>query len=514
MQQQVLSWSALIGTLYKLEGQNYGAYNSLRGQEYRHAEHPAFILAADSIQGDAFAAPSRFHVVLDASSARYPTDMLSTKSRRISVADFLARQFVRATRARGADARVGGQGWHGAKGGDLSMDSPSQYVLERTNVLVLADGSVEARFTVGLPARGRSICGDFATRILTDVVPALILEALVCPADVADLWGHVKCVEDQSALRQLVADQGLVAFSGASDTPMASPPAQPFQAPRSSPLHRTFTLPHHGPISGLGIPRGITLLVGGGYHGKSTVLQAVEGGVYDTVPGDGREFVVADPRAVKIRAEDGRSVVGCNVSPFISNLPSKVTTEAFTSANASGSTSQAANIMEAIEAGATTLLMDEDTCATNFMTRDGYNIPTNIIAVDDDVICRVYDLQARALFTVHGMSSILVDVTTQAKAIASQHPPIAQSSTFLASTVRVLDPAGIPVVDARRVKCLGTNTINYGDLEGAIDVSAVGHLVEPGQLRAIAHVLRGNLANDMNGRRSISVREMLLYEAT
>ncbi|RHZ32545.1 hypothetical protein DYB26_013922, partial [Aphanomyces astaci] len=129
---------------------------------------------------------------------------------------------------------------------------------------------------------------------------------------------------------------------------------------------------------------------------------------------------------------------------------------------------------------------------------------------DDDVICRVYDLQARALFTVHGMSSILVDVTTQAKAIASQHPPIAQSSTFLASTVRVLDPAGIPVVDARRVKCLGTNTINYGDLEGAIDVSAVGHLVEPGQLRAIAHVLRGNLANDMNGRRSISVREMLL----
>ncbi|RHY36253.1 hypothetical protein DYB38_011933 [Aphanomyces astaci] len=547
MQQQVLSWSALIGTLYKLEGQNYGAYNSLRGQEYRHAEHPAFILAADSIQGDAFAAPSRFHVVLDASSARYPTDMLSTKSRRISVADFLARQFVRATRARGADARVGGQGWHGAKGGDLSMDCPSQYVLERTNVLVLADGSVEARFTVGLPARGRSICGDFATRILTDVVPALVLEALVCPADVADLWGHVKCVEDQSALRQLVADQGLVAFvadgsilprqSGASDTPMASPPAQPFQAPRSSPLHRTFTLPHHGPISGLGIPRGITLLVGGGYHGKSTVLQAVEGGVYDTVPGDGREFVVTDPRAVKIRAEDGRSVVGCNVSPFISNLPSKVTTEVFTSANASGSTSQAANIMEAIEAGATTLLMDEDTCATNFMTRDGYNIPTNIIALgDDDVICRVYDLQARALFTVHGVSSILVvgalgdyfsiadnvilmdtfepkDVTTQAKAIASQHPPIAQSSTFLVSTVRVLDPAGIPVVDARRVKCLGTNTINYGDLEDAIDVSAVGHLVEPGQLRAIAHVLRGNLAKDMNGRRSISVREMLLYEA-
>ncbi|ETV97053.1 hypothetical protein, variant 1 [Aphanomyces invadans] len=531
------SWGSLVTTLESLEGQSYGSYNLLRGQTYRHEEHPTFTLAADSIQGDAYAAPSRFHVVLDAVSARYPTDMLSTKGRRIGVGDFLARRFVQATRARGADARLGGRGWHGAKGGDLAMDSPSQYVLDRTNVIVAADGSIEARFTVGLPARGRTICGDFAANILTEVVPALVQEALVSPVRLAELWEHVKCVEDQAALRDMLAGQGLVAFvadgsilprqSGAEDSPMPTPPALPFHAPRTSPLRRTFTLPHRGEISGLGIPPGITLLVGGGYHGKSTVLQALESGVFNVIRGDGREFVATDANAVKIRAEDGRSVGGCNVSPFIGNLPSRMSTQRFTSGNASGSTSQAANIMEAIEVGATTLLMDEDTCATNFMTRD--RKMQQLVAADKEPITP-FITKARALFEVHGVSSVIVvgalgdyfsiadtvilmdtfqpkDVTEPAKAIAAQHAPIEQDPTFLpcSAAARIPDPRGFQL-DSRHVRCSGTKKIQYGDVD--IDLTAVGHLVEPGQVRAIAHVLRGNLASDKPSHCSIAVKTL------
>ncbi|CAN0498033.1 unnamed protein product, partial [Ectocarpus sp. 8 AP-2014] len=137
-----------------------------------------------------------------------------------------------------------------------------------------------------------------------------------------------------------------------------------FRSPES--LRREFRLPHRGVVKGMLVPRGVTVIVGGGYHGKSTLLRALAVGVYDKVPGDGRELAVADPGAVTIRAEDGRPVSAVDISPFISSLPSAgVTTERFSTGAASGSTSQAANVVEALEAGATALLLDEDTCAGN-----------------------------------------------------------------------------------------------------------------------------------------------------
>ncbi|CAK4694819.1 unnamed protein product [Aphanomyces euteiches] len=211
----------------------------------------------------------------------------------------------------------------------------------------------------------------------------------------------------------MLSSQNLVAFvadgailpreSGHLDTPLGCPPAKPFQSPES--LIHTFTLPHRGPISGLAIPKGITVIVGGGYHGKSTLLNALEVGMYNHIPGDGREFVVADPCTVKIRAEDGRNVVSCDVSPFISDLPTGQTTTDFSSTNASGSTSQAANIMEALEAGATTLLMDEDTCATNFMIRDR---KMQLLVAKNKEPISPFLTKAQALYKDLGISSILV----------------------------------------------------------------------------------------------------------
>ena len=101
----------------------------------------------------------------------------------------------------------------------------------------------------------------------------------------------------------------------------------------------------------MGIRKGITLIVGGGYHGKSTLLKALEAGVYNHIAGDGREFVITDDTAFKLRAEDGRSITGVDISPFIKNLPNKKDTVHFSTEDASGSTSQAANLMEALESG-------------------------------------------------------------------------------------------------------------------------------------------------------------------
>ena len=122
-------------------------------------------------------------------------------------------------------------------------------------------------------------------------------------------------------------------------------------------------------VTGMGIRRGVTILTGGGYSGKSTLLDAIASGIYNHTIGDGRELVLTDPTAVSIAAEDGRCVKNTNISPFIKWLPGGDTTD-FSTAHASGSTSQAANIMEAVDIGASLLLIDEDRSATNFMIRD------------------------------------------------------------------------------------------------------------------------------------------------
>ncbi|CAE7711012.1 unnamed protein product, partial [Symbiodinium pilosum] len=234
--------------------------------------------------------------------------------------------------------------------------------------------------------------------------------------DTAALKSHIEAVEDQDALRKLLPGMGLVAFvgngailprkSGVDDRPMTkkdSPDLVTFESPAS--MEVTLSLPHAGDVIGMGIQKGVTLIVGGGFHGKSTLLQALQLGIYNKVPGDGREHVVCDPHAVKIRAEDGRSVKSTDISPFINNLPFGKQTQQFSTGDASGSTSQAANIIEALEIGCSTLLVDEDTCATNFMIRD--EKMKALVAPDKEPIT-AFVCKVRSLLEEHGVSTVLV----------------------------------------------------------------------------------------------------------
>src|SRR5690606_32451057 len=337
-----------------------------------------------------------------------PPELLRTDAQRTAVADFLNRAFADALR----DHRGGGEG--SGSSGELRILEPGQPVLRRTSLLVREDGVVEARFRVGLPGRGRTILGLQAARLVCDALPGAVAGGLRARSlDMEALRLHVRVVEDARALRRELAARGLVAFvadgsilprrSGVDDRPLPREEAVPFRAPES--LRVTLPTPHAGPVSGMGVPHGVTLLVGGGYHGKSTLLRAIEHGVYDHPPGDGRERVVTLPGAVKVRAEDGRRVAGTDISNFIGALPGGGDTRHFHSDHASGSTSQAAAIAEALEVGADCLLLDEDTSATNFLIRDAR--VQALVAKEDEPITPFID-RARELSSGHGISVVLV----------------------------------------------------------------------------------------------------------
>ncbi|MGF1470700.1 MAG: ABC-ATPase domain-containing protein [Rubrobacteraceae bacterium] len=355
----------LLSILERIDRKGYGAYKDLRGSH----DFGDFTLYLDRVQRDPFAPPSLIRVRTP--SNRFSPVLYENPVRRMAFEDFLTRGVDRTVR------RVvrGNRGTGGS--GRVEIQRPSQVVLPRTS-LVVDPASVEARMAVGLPAQGRSVDARAARAVLLEELPEVVRQSLT-PAGVNDVEArlHVEAVEDADHLRRLLPGLGLVAFvadgsvlpreSGASDRPLREG-VVPFESPEE--FRVSVVLPNRGEVSGMGVPEGVTLVAGGGFHGKSTLLSALSWGVYDHVPGDGRELVVARPDTVKIRAEDGRSVSGVDISSTIGELPGGKPTEDFSTPNASGSTSQAANISEALEAGTSLLLVDEDTSATNFMIRD------------------------------------------------------------------------------------------------------------------------------------------------
>ena len=495
--------------LLQLDNRGYKAYKAIQGSY----EFPDFTLIVDRVQGDPFASPSQVRVQLPQSVAGFPRNLYQSHSREIALRDYLTRQFDHAARDISSRRGTGNSGL-------IAIAHVGQSVLERTSAFV-TDELVEVRFVVGLPARGRSIAGRQAAEMLCDDIPDIVDKALKYrQLDATAIEHHVETVEDADWLCQQLVEHGLVAFipdgailprrTGVDDQPLSAE-AVAFQSPET--LRVEFTCPNRGLITGMGIPVGVTLIVGGGYHGKSTLLRAIELGVYNHIPNDGRELVVTNPAAVKIRAEDGRSIASVDISPFINQLPQGRSTSQFSTTNASGSTSQAANIMEALEAGAKLLLVDEDTAATNFMIRD--RRMQQLIAKDKEPITPFID-KVRQLYTDYAVSTILVmggsgdyfdvadtviamenfqphDVTEKAKAIAlanrTERTPEG-GKRFGEITPRI--PLAESIDPSRghrevKLKVRDVDEVVFGTEE--IDLGAVEQIVERGQLRAIAEAI-------------------------
>ncbi|MDE2795790.1 MAG: ABC-ATPase domain-containing protein [Gemmatimonadota bacterium] len=506
----------LRSTLRRIDGRGYPAYRDLKGIW----RLPPYTLEVRRVQGDPFAAPSRVAVILDSDPAGYDAATLSTPSRRTGLSCLLARTFAAAARR---TRRGSGSG----RSGEIAMADPGQVVLPNTAVLVGADGTVEARFTIGLPAAGRRILGRAAERLLLDTLPALVQSTLPHHAHTPEtLARHAHVNEDADFMRALLRDRGLVAFiadgsilprrSGIDDRPLARDRATPFESPPG--LRVTLDRANAPPVSGMGVPHGVTLLVGGGYHGKSTVLDAVARGVYNHRPDDGREHVVTDPTAMKIQAEDGRSVAGVDISSFIGALPGGQDTRAFSTPNASGSTSQAAAIIEALEARSRLLLIDEDTAATNFMIRD--RRMQALVKGDDEPITPFID-RVRSLCDDAGASTLLViggsgdyldvadrvvgmiryrpvDLTEAARGVAEALPTGRKTHAGPVrwpARHRFPDPRSISARRGRRersIKVRSRHTVDFG--RERIELAGVRQIVSYAQTRAIAlalHLARG-----------------------
>ena len=391
----------LRNKLRSIDHKGYPAYKDLKGQ-YNFGD---YVLSIDHVQGDPFASPSRLSVRVEKAKAGFPAAYYDTKAKRITLQDHLTRLFGR--QVAGGSFQAKGSG----KSGLLSVSRCGQQVLERTAMRV-KDGDLILRFEAGFPANGRTINARELEKMLFDILPDCVRRSLYYgKIDMEKLRQAICLCEDQQYIRQCLTERKLCAFiadgsvlpreSGVSERPMKN--GVPFRSPES--LRITLDLPNKGAVSGMGIPQGITLFVGGGYHGKSTILQALQNGVYDHIAGDGRELVITDASAFKLRAEDGRSVTGVDISPFIKNLPNRKDTVHFSTEDASGSTSQAANLMEALESGSSLILIDEDTSATNFMVRD--LLMAQVITPGEEPITPFIS-RVRGMYEDLGVSSVIV----------------------------------------------------------------------------------------------------------
>ena len=498
------NYKELEKILFSMDGKSYSAYKSLKG-EYKF---PKYVLAIDHIQSDPYAPPSRMRIIMDRKISRIPYELTDTKEKNIAVSDFLTRNFYKEIQKNGNDSSgTGGSG-------RIFIDRCGQEILERTSVLIKED-KIEVRFEMGMPARGRRIMGKAAQKIIFEQLPKIVEKSIIYDnLNKKSLKEQIVLVLDQEYIRKVLKEKELVAFvandsilpreNGISDKPMKN--AVKFKSPEKFEI--TLNLPSRKKVSGMGIPKGITLIVGGGYHGKSTLLAALERGIYNHIAQDGREFIISETDAVKIRAEDGRNVEKVNISGFINNLPGNKDTRTFSTENASGSTSQAANVAEALEYGTSLLLIDEDTSATNFMIRDGRM--QKLVAKEKEPITPFID-RVKELYDNFGVSTILIvggsgdyfdvanhvimmdeyvpkDVTEKAKEIAKSDEnkrEFSPNDKFQGITQRIpLKKSFSQSGKLDKTKAKGKYSILYG--KELIDISGLEQLVDDSQTNCIA----------------------------
>ena len=523
--------------LRSINRKSYPAYKGLKSL-YHFGN---YILSIDHVQGDPFASPSHVSIQISHRDAGFPVEYYRDTLTGTTLCDYLTRQFEKQVSQYSFRAKGSG------KSGLLTVSHCGQEVLSRTACEITEKG-ITARFFVGFPANGRTINATELEKILFDFLPVCIQKSFFYSSlNEKELQNYIELAEDQEFIRQTLPAKNLCAFiadgsilpreSGISSRPMKA--SVPFTSPDS--LRISINLPHKGKITGMGIPKGITLIVGGGYHGKSTLLNALELGVYNHIPGDGREYVITDATAVKLRSEDGRFIKDVDISMFINDLPNRKDTRCFSTLDASGSTSQAAGIVESIEAGSHLFLLDEDTSATNFMVRDAFM--QQVIQREKEPITPFLE-RAEDLYKKAGISTILVagssgaffhiadtiiqmdnyvpkDITASVKKLCCQYPlPSVSVTDFqLPYSHRIMSR---PAESSKRLrhnsrgnhsnsdatrperlktKISGTNSFSLGRQE--IDLRYTEQLIDAEQTAALGLLLKYAVEHLADGRRTL-----------
>jgi len=525
-------YSSLITLIRSINNQQYPRYHSIESPVVGW-RHDLFTLKCNRTQSDPYARPTSFQLIIPSGVVRLPQRLYAGKTEAVASADFLLRRLYSWTVRNGVSDAENSGNWGGVKGGDIQVQKPSQMIIE-TSALVVQDstlsscsrsvppGSVVLNLTINLPARGRTILGDKACEIFQRILPTMVSGCLIIPdADDGEgtlkgIHSHVACCMDQEYLRGELPNRGLIGFvcngsvlpraSGDNDGPMVGSNVEHFVTPPE--LAVEFDLPFtKRRVRGMGVRRGVTLIVGGGFHGKSTLLSALQTGIYNKIPKDGRELIVSEATATKVKSEEGRRVSNSNIYTFIKNVPQRDRnfTKSFSTNDASGSTSQAATIVEAIEIGANTLFFDEDTCANNFMQRD--NTMRELVKAEP---ITPFLSKVRSCYEDEGVSSVLVvggcgdyldvadvvvmmenyvakDVTIRAKEVCSKFCGSAERLSFIEDDNadgrrhRIVHPQFL----TPNAKCQTRfkTAISYGDID--IDISGLEQIVSRSQTESI-----------------------------
>ena len=521
----------LRNILNRIDHKGYPAYKDTKGSY----DFGKYTLNIDHVQGDPFASPSRLSVNVRGIVAGFDTNFYNEKHRCIALQDHILRRFFEVI----ADFTFRAKG--SGKSGLISVSRPSQEIFERSAVRIdELDGSVTVRFRVGFPARGRTVISGELIKIIFDFLPDCVEKSLFSAAyPEGELKSICDLADDQLFIREELTKRGLKAFvadgsvlpreSGISQKPMKG--AVAFKSPESTAV--TFDLPHKGSLRGMGIPEGVTLIVGGGYHGKSTLLKALELGVYNHIKGDGREYVITDTSAVKLRAEDGRSVQNTDISMFIRNLPNGRDTIHFSTEDASGSTSQAACTVEAIEAGAELFLIDEDTSATNFMIRD--ELMQKVVHRDEEPIIPFVG-RVRELYEKKKISTIIVagssgsyfyeadliiqmkqyepfDITDEAKRQAESFGDRTHAErAFEGGKTKRIVKASRSITGGDRIKTKVFGTDGFSVNKEEVELRYVEQLTDPEQTNAICAIAVYMMKNVFDGRKNLGECVEELYE--
>lgn len=509
----------LKNLLKRIDHKGYPVYKDTKGMY----QFPVYVLSIDHVQGDPFASPSKVSVHVKGAVAGFPKELYCGECQRIALQDDLTRRFGLLAGKHAFQAKGSG------KSGLISVSRCGQEVLERTACRIdEKSGDVVLRMEIGFPANGRTINARELEKILFDYVPECVENALFYKKrDAKKLRQVIDLAEDQAYIREQLKKQGLVAFvangsilpreSGVSAKPMRG--AVAFVSPKE--MEVTLELPHKGTLLGMGIRKGITLIVGGGYHGKSTLLKALELGVYDHIAGDGKEYVITDATAVKLRAEDGRSIKQADISMFINDLPNGKDTRTFCTEDASGSTSQAANVIESMEAGAKALLIDEDTSATNFMIRD--ELMQRVIHREMEPITPFIE-RIRELYDKYDISTVIVagssgayfhiadtivqmdkyvprEITDLAKREAEKFPALSgpeESAESPHFERRPRQSRGFGSQDRVKMKTMGQEAVQIN--RETVDLRYVEQIVDSEQVTALGYCLKYAQQHLFNGK--------------
>lgn len=404
--------------------------------------------------------------------------------------------------------------------------SPNQKIIPR-NALQLTKEYIEVRLQIVLPTQNMildgeemlAIDGEMAHQLFFEDLPEVISNSLLycnTDADMADRF--VNSMEDADRLRQHLGASGQVGFLGegalvARVTGEDSPDYErltPVEIDEG--LVEEVEVPHAGTIRGINIPSGLTLILGESNSGRVDIMDAISQGIYNHIPGDGRETVVTVADAVNIRSEVGRCVQNVDISAFASELPDGGNPAAYSTVSAGSFTSQAASTVEALEAGARVLLFDEHSSSSTFLSSDTRVSPLLGASSRNTLAARARQIVDELGISIVVAGSSLVaefipiadkilkvenfcisDITEEAKALEIVPSSVANDTATLSSLLsrsRWVMPSSIDPSVGREDLVICTDDQSYIQFgRSIVDLSEIRQIADVDQARAIGFVL-------------------------